>query len=284
MPGERREPDAPVRIIANDDVVKARMAHINKDKKQKFGVNGQHLTAKEYLKQLETSQWIRKKQLASKENFNSQEEKNRKNIEFAKNLFISWDDDGSGVLEANEIIKPLVQLGLAPDSQFAWKILSSLDPRGGKAKELTDLKITLKDFIKIFKSSKVSENLLNIIHKESLKHNQEQQPGGISEMPYRRHDHPTVGHTEPEIMRVKEKTIGLRTGSAVERNAHTFSLLKREPRQGNRQSAFQRAISISMLSKEDNVLVEIPIDSNPPKATKPLQPGRKKEFPKVSEQ
>lgn len=28
------------------------------------------------------------------------EDINRKNIEFAKNLFISWDDDGSGVLEA----------------------------------------------------------------------------------------------------------------------------------------------------------------------------------------
>jgi hypothetical protein len=38
---------------------------------------------------------------------------NRKHIEFAKNLFISWDDDGSGVLEAEEIIKPLIRLGLS---------------------------------------------------------------------------------------------------------------------------------------------------------------------------
>jgi len=35
-------------------------------------------------------------------------EANRKNVEFAKNLFQSWDDDGSGTLEAQEIIKPLV--------------------------------------------------------------------------------------------------------------------------------------------------------------------------------
>lgn len=48
---------------------------------------------------------------------------NRKHIEFAKNLFISWDDDGSGVLEADEVIKPLVGLGLSSDSKFAVKIL-----------------------------------------------------------------------------------------------------------------------------------------------------------------
>ena len=48
---------------------------------------------------------------------------NRKHVEFAKNLFISWDDDGSGVLESEEIIKPLVGLGLSSDSKFAIKIL-----------------------------------------------------------------------------------------------------------------------------------------------------------------
>jgi len=74
------------------------------------------LTAKEYLKRLETTKWLEKKNNGIKANNNFEDEVNRKNIEFAKNLFISWDDDGSGVLEASEIIKPLVQLGLAPDS------------------------------------------------------------------------------------------------------------------------------------------------------------------------
>jgi len=32
-------------------------------------------------------------------NVNEGEAMNRKHIEFAKNLFISWDDDGSGALE-----------------------------------------------------------------------------------------------------------------------------------------------------------------------------------------
>lgn len=57
---------------------------------------------------------------------------NRKHIEFAKNLFLSWDDDGSGVLEADEIIKPLVGLGLSSDSKFAIKILQALDPKSKK--------------------------------------------------------------------------------------------------------------------------------------------------------
>jgi len=80
-------------------------------------------------------------------------------------LFISWDDDGSGVLEAEEIIKPLVGLGLSSDSKFAIKILQALDPRNdGKGKE--DLRITLRDFIKIFKNDKVSEHLVGIINSE----------------------------------------------------------------------------------------------------------------------
>ena len=87
----------------------------------------------------------------------------RKNVEFAKDLFLSWDDDGSGELSAGEIIKPLVSLGLAPDSEFARRILSALDPRTKSEKERTDLKITLPDFIKIFRSSKVSDSLINII-------------------------------------------------------------------------------------------------------------------------
>lgn len=50
------------------------------------------------------------------------------NVEFAKNLFVSWDDDGSGVLDAKEIIKPLISLGLAPNSDFAIRLLQAVDP------------------------------------------------------------------------------------------------------------------------------------------------------------
>ena len=65
----------------------------------------------------QTEKWMQKRKIQAKDL------NNRKHIEFAKNLFISWDDDGSGVLEAEEIVKPLVGLGLSSDSKFAIKIL-----------------------------------------------------------------------------------------------------------------------------------------------------------------
>ena len=56
---------------------------------------------------------MRKRKLLSKT------ETNRKHVEFAKNLFLSWDEDGAGELESNEIIKPLIAMGLSSDSKFA---------------------------------------------------------------------------------------------------------------------------------------------------------------------
>lgn len=73
------------------------------------------------------------------------------------------------MLEAEEIIKPLIGLGLSSDSKFAIKILQALDSRpneNGVARGKDDLRITLKDFIKIFKSDKISEHLVSIINSE----------------------------------------------------------------------------------------------------------------------
>lgn len=97
-------------------------------------------------------------------NRENDDEVNRKNVEFAKNLFVSWDDDGTGTLEAQEIIKPLISLGLAPNSDFAIKLLKAIDPKAGEGvKDVEEIKISLNDFIKIFRSSKVSEALLSLI-------------------------------------------------------------------------------------------------------------------------
>ena len=75
--------------------------------------------AKRFIKQKQTEQWIEKRRTF----VNEGEEANRKHIEFAKNLFISWDDDGSGLLEPHEIIKPLIGMGLSSDHNFAKKII-----------------------------------------------------------------------------------------------------------------------------------------------------------------
>ena len=82
---------------------------------------------------------------------------------------MSWDDDGSGVLEADEIVKPLVALGLSSDKGFAMKILAALDPRSKAEKADSELRIMLPDFIKIFKQDKVSEALIDVIKKETEK-------------------------------------------------------------------------------------------------------------------
>jgi Ca2+-binding EF-hand superfamily protein len=42
--------------------------------------------------------------------------------EFAKDIFVSWDENDDGLMEEDEVIKPLVSLGLAPDSKFARRI------------------------------------------------------------------------------------------------------------------------------------------------------------------
>lgn len=77
----------------------------------------------------------------------------KKTIQFAKDLFLSWDDDGSGVLEEDEIIKPLISMGLASDSAFARQLISTLDPKADKPGH-DEYSLTLKDFVKIFNTDK----------------------------------------------------------------------------------------------------------------------------------
>ena len=46
-----------------------------------------------------------------------------KNLQFAKDLFKTWDLNEDNHISESEIIKPLVSLGLAPDHKFVRKIL-----------------------------------------------------------------------------------------------------------------------------------------------------------------
>lgn len=120
----------------------------------------QGMNASQFIRSKHADRWIEKRKTST-----AVVSASRKHVEFAKNLFISWDDDGSGVLEAEEIIRPLVELGLSSDSKFATKIIQALDSkqtRGGKE----DLRITLQDFVRIFKSDKVSEHMTKIINED----------------------------------------------------------------------------------------------------------------------
>jgi hypothetical protein len=80
-------------------------------------------------------------------------------IEFAKKLFYSWDDDGSGVLEIDEISEPLIALGLAPDQKFVVQLIKSLDSKFLNIDD-DDLSITLKDFLKIFRSDRLKKDFV----------------------------------------------------------------------------------------------------------------------------
>jgi hypothetical protein len=72
-------------------------------------------------------------------------------------LFSSWDVDGDGTISENEIVMPLVSLGLAPDAEFASKICRSLEPKNSKRKLGEPLELCLEDFMNIFKSDKLSD-------------------------------------------------------------------------------------------------------------------------------
>lgn len=58
------------------------------------------------MRGLDATSWIKKHKFAEIRrgndimNRDNDDDINRQNIEFAKNLFISWDDDGSGSLQA----------------------------------------------------------------------------------------------------------------------------------------------------------------------------------------
>jgi hypothetical protein len=87
-------------------------------------------------------------------------------------------------------------------------------------------------------------------------------------LPAKRYDHPVVGHTEPEILKVKNDSQSINAKSAMDKNAQTFALLKKD--KGKRADAYKSNVSIS---------IEFPIDTQPP--PKPKHDG-KKELSKAS--
>ena len=81
---------------------------------------------------------------------------------------------------------------MAPNSEFAIKLLRALDPRSRSKSKQADLKITLEDFIKIFRNDKVSESLLNLIQSESEKRNKASQYAvPVESLPSKRIEHPS---------------------------------------------------------------------------------------------
>ena len=77
-----------------------------------------------------------------------------------------WDGDGEGSLSPDEIMKAFIQLGLSQDYHFANKIMQNIKPRNDDPNAEPVHDILLRDFIKVFKTDDVSENLITVINNE----------------------------------------------------------------------------------------------------------------------
>lgn len=161
----------------------------------------------------------------------------RANLEFAKDIYLSWDENGDGNIDENEIIKPLVSLGLAPDSAFARKICQSLDPRNAKQKEKGEMiSLTLDDFVRIFKNDKISDALMQVIAKESEKrHLKFHKSIQVDDLLDHRQNHPDI---EEQQQKLEKEMAAAGTKPKPNRN-----------------------LSISMRSRAHKAIVEIPLDS-----------------------
>lgn len=83
-------------------------------------------------------------------------------IQIAKEIFLTWDQQGQGSLSEEVIINALVRIGLSTDHHFAKQIMNSIKPYSSKKQK--DFSITLQDFITIFKNDEVSNNLMKVIN------------------------------------------------------------------------------------------------------------------------
>ena len=87
-----------------------------------------------------------------------------------KDIFIAIDEDGSGTMDQDELIKALLSLGLSQDITFAKRILTIFKDNKIKQQQKLvkkgflhpddikiDLEFTFKDFIYLFKKDAFAE-------------------------------------------------------------------------------------------------------------------------------
>eukprot|EP00347_Sterkiella_histriomuscorum_P020000 403339480 len=121
-----------------------------------------NLSSDLFINMKNTKKWMRNHQIDLQKYT-----QNKRNIQFAKDLFKIWDEDSSGNLEVDELTLPLIALGLSNDSSFVMKLLRSIDEEKFiKNKEHS--KITVRDFSKIFRKDFTSEKIIEVL-KQTIK-------------------------------------------------------------------------------------------------------------------
>ena len=108
----------------------------------------------------------------------------RKHQQFAANLFVSWDDDNSGVLNTKKLTKTMISLGVSPDSQFVHRLLQSINMhkaikspiKGGSGSPESpnllgygapqaELRISPKEFLQMVRGDRATEQISRIMQK-----------------------------------------------------------------------------------------------------------------------
>lgn len=98
-----------------------------------------------------------------KQLINIQERKN-----FIKDIFKALDEDGSGALDQDELIKSLISLGLSQDIRFAQRIVGIFkENQERKNKQSEEIEYDLSDFMDIFKIDKFSDQILFVINESA---------------------------------------------------------------------------------------------------------------------
>jgi hypothetical protein len=128
----------------------------------------QGISANQLLANEEGAKW------RSKRNLNHSKKTNQKHIEFAKNLFLTWDDFGKGTIRAESVVEPLARLGLSESSEnpshvknFVKTLIAAINREPVSKYELEDIRLDLHTFISMFKSDNVSKTISEIVKSEA---------------------------------------------------------------------------------------------------------------------
>lgn len=90
-------------------------------------------------------------------------ENDKKVIEFAKNMFLSWDTENKGSFSIDKIIEELVSLGLAIDSKIITSLVTTFKNKklGQKPSGKTEIKV--EEFLKFMRGDKISMHISSIL-------------------------------------------------------------------------------------------------------------------------
>ena len=124
--------------------------------KKEFGFDS--VSAERYLQQFKSNRWLTTRK--PNKGGCTVDDSNQKLIEFAKDLFTSWDANGDGSINENEMIISLVSIGMAPDHKVAKKICIALGPRNHQDESNQEFELCLDDFLAIFNQDHISDKLM----------------------------------------------------------------------------------------------------------------------------